>query len=49
MEWLFDALLDLSAWSAVERIPRRARWWVLALILVLPVVMLALTLRLLLS
>lgn len=48
MAWLVDLLGDWITTSVVDRIPRRARWWVFALVLVLPMLLLALALRLLL-
>ena len=46
MAWLLDALGDWLTLSVVDRIPRWARWWVFALVLVVPVLLLAFALRL---
>jgi hypothetical protein len=48
MAWLPDLLGDWITTNVADRIPRRARWWVFALVLVLPMLLLALALRLLL-
>jgi len=47
MAWLPDLLGDWMTTSVVDRISRRSRWWVFALVLVLPVLLFALSVRLL--